>query len=609
MHNVLRLRLRPSPKRKRDARPASSSAGGPSPLREAQKLAQPEAMTTRGCPITGADEDTHSHSHKQIESTPHHWPSAPVHVGALPDGCKPVSPLRAKERRKAKRRRKLSEISPPLAAAGSGHSASSDASTSSSASSSPPHTRLVNAVDQAALPVKCVESLSRKTISDPAVSALAASVSSVSRETSASAPTGQRVPRAASLASIPPNRANTEGVQCGVLPQSDPSPDAAIVLATRRPPTGKRKNSEEIASQPAKAARGSIGRPFITSVTTRSRSPLLMAASTPPARDQATAARSTFCKAANPAASSSSLPPPQMLPPPVAPGSTPLKPVRCDKCDGPHDSARCPHYKKARDRHPDAQPGRKGIFGGASTPLLLRKGRVARQPGDGSCLFHSLRYGLNRMSASERHVAAVPSAAVLRQQLAQWVVANAQHRIADTPVHKWVRWDSGVTPQVYAARIARSGWGGGIEMAACSHLMGVNVWVYEKCRGGYERISCFDAPARCNSGRGVVGTVHILYQGGVHYDAFLPDVAELAQAVAHAERRSKRSAQSPAASSGAPCGGIRQLALPVDRRAVQWPAGKVCGSTSARTGHQQPQRKFGGGRRIQKRPWGGQMRR
>jgi len=71
--------------------------------------------------------------------------------------------------------------------------------------------------------------------------------------------------------------------------------------------------------------------------------------------------------------------------------------------------------------------------------------------------------------------------------------------------------------------MARSGWGGGIEMAACSHLMGVNVWVYEKCRAGYERISCFDAPSRAKPR----GTLHILYQGGVHYDAFCPDTAEL----------------------------------------------------------------------------------
>ena len=65
-----------------------------------------------------------------------------------------------------------------------------------------------------------------------------------------------------------------------------------------------------------------------------------------------------------------------------------------------------------------------------------------------------------------------------------------------------------------------SGWGGGIEMAACSHLKRVNVHVYERSTmGSYKRISCFDyerggAPPRT--------TVHVLYCGGVHYDALVP---------------------------------------------------------------------------------------
>ena len=41
--------------------------------------------------------------------------------------------------------------------------------------------------------------------------------------------------------------------------------------------------------------------------------------------------------------------------------------------------------------------------------------------------------------------------------------------------------------------MAVSGWGGGIEMAACSHLKRVNVHVYERSTyGTYKRISCFD---------------------------------------------------------------------------------------------------------------------
>ena len=248
------------------------------------------------------------------------------------------------------------------------------------------------------------------------------------------------------------------------------------------------------------------------------------------------------------------------------------KALRCDRCDGPHASDVCPHFRKSRDAHPDAQRGAGGGLGslGGNVPLRLRRGRVVPQPGDGSCLFHSLRFGLARHSGSGGGGSGgggggggggVPSTGQLRQRLAQWVAANANGKIAGTPLHKWVRWDSNLSPQQYAQRMSRSGWGGGIEMAACAHLWRVNVWVYESRGGGsFERISCFDAPATGNgasgngaSGNGASGasngspapTVHILYRGGVHYDALVPDQAELQQALAAnaAEERRRRQKQ------------------------------------------------------------------
>ena len=60
-------------------------------------------------------------------------------------------------------------------------------------------------------------------------------------------------------------------------------------------------------------------------------------------------------------------------------------------------------------------------------------------------------------------------------------------------------------------------WGGGIEMAAVSHLKRVNVFVYQSCGSGYKRISCFDAPS--SGGGGKSRPVRVLYGGGVHYDA------------------------------------------------------------------------------------------
>ena len=54
-------------------------------------------------------------------------------------------------------------------------------------------------------------------------------------------------------------------------------------------------------------------------------------------------------------------------------------------------------------------------------------------------------------------------------------------------------------------------------MASFSQMTRCNVHVYEKSRssGGFKRISMFDIP---NSSK----TVHVLYCGGVHYDALIP---------------------------------------------------------------------------------------
>lgn len=77
------------------------------------------------------------------------------------------------------------------------------------------------------------------------------------------------------------------------------------------------------------------------------------------------------------------------------------------------------------------------------------------------------------------------------------------------------RWDSGLSPQDYAARM-RTGnhWGGAIEIAVCSIVKGVAVQVFERSSDGFERISVFGDPKNSK-----VGTVNLLYSGRCHYDA------------------------------------------------------------------------------------------
>jgi len=161
----------------------------------------------------------------------------------------------------------------------------------------------------------------------------------------------------------------------------------------------------------------------------------------------------------------------------------------CDKCDGPHLTDSCPIYRKKKEDHPDAWRnfGRKTPLemGKGGGNFKLRSARVVRQPGDGSCLFHSMAYGIPGTSAG-----------ALRRDIASFIKANPNLEIAETPMKDWVKWDSGCTVAQYASRMAVSGWGGGIEMAACSHLKRVNVHVYERGSfGSYKRISCFDVDA------------------------------------------------------------------------------------------------------------------
>ena len=182
----------------------------------------------------------------------------------------------------------------------------------------------------------------------------------------------------------------------------------------------------------------------------------------------------------------------------------------CDACDGPHRTDLCPIFKgKPRDNHKDATGGApKGAIGsGSGGNFVLQQGRQVKMPPDGSCLFHSLCYGLGKGNA-----------AALRKQIAGWIAANPKKEISGDQLKEWIEWDGGGSVASYTSKMGRSNgpWGGGIEMAACSVIYSVNIHVYERAqRGGYKRISCFDVP-------GASKTIHVLYTGSMHYDALVP---------------------------------------------------------------------------------------
>ena len=111
---------------------------------------------------------------------------------------------------------------------------------------------------------------------------------------------------------------------------------------------------------------------------------------------------------------------------------TPSRPVKkksasCDKCDGKdHATDDCPYYKKAREDHPDAQPGKPKSLSTSGGNLIVDKAKVVSMPADGDCLFHSLAHGLGGTNATR-----------LRREIATFIGNNPDLEIADVPLKEW----------------------------------------------------------------------------------------------------------------------------------------------------------------------------
>ena len=105
----------------------------------------------------------------------------------------------------------------------------------------------------------------------------------------------------------------------------------------------------------------------------------------------------------------------------------------CDKCDGKHATEKCPHFKKERDSHPDAQKNfyQKLLEAKSSLPgQMIARANVIRQPGNGSCLFHSLATGLGGDA----------NATKLRAEICAFIAANPDFKICETPLSDWIKW-------------------------------------------------------------------------------------------------------------------------------------------------------------------------
>jgi hypothetical protein len=142
-----------------------------------------------------------------------------------------------------------------------------------------------------------------------------------------------------------------------------------------------------------------------------------------------------------------------------------------------------------------------------------RRFRIVRQPGDGSCLFHSLVRGLEGESAE-----------TLRRRIVAFVRTHPDAPLGDgTTLRDWIQWEHGSDVEAYCRHMANPrAWGGSIELAVAARLLGRDVEVFVLRNAGererMRRIATF--PSRSSARP---AAVRVLYDGRTHYDAIVVD--------------------------------------------------------------------------------------
>ena len=210
----------------------------------------------------------------------------------------------------------------------------------------------------------------------------------------------------------------------------------------------------------------------------------------------------------------------------------------------------------------------------APSVISISQATVVEQPPDGSCLFHSLRYELLRCSVPSSPAKTID----LRKQIAYWIGEHPNtplHPDGDCPLKSWIDLDCGLSTAEYAKKMARTGWGGDLEMAACSQKYGIDINVWQACAGGYKCTSSFAAPPASTTGGGVGSrTANLLYlPDDVHYhvllveteaSVFLETAAAAAEAGAVAAEVEALGAAAGAAAAEAAAGPPHSLELEED---------------------------------------------
>mmetsp|Transcript_29975 Transcript_29975/g.75554 ORF Transcript_29975/g.75554 Transcript_29975/m.75554 type:complete len:477 (+) Transcript_29975:60-1490(+) len=132
------------------------------------------------------------------------------------------------------------------------------------------------------------------------------------------------------------------------------------------------------------------------------------------------------------------------------------------------------------------------------------QGTVRQMPRDGSCLFHGLASSLLGATAAQ-----------LRREICDFIERRPDAVMAGKPLSEWVLWESGQSHSDYVDMMRSSGeWGGPLEIAVCTHLMNVDVHVYQEVPGGgFQRLVTFEAEDGVESH----GLINLVFEPG-HYN-------------------------------------------------------------------------------------------
>ena len=168
--------------------------------------------------------------------------------------------------------------------------------------------------------------------------------------------------------------------------------------------------------------------------------------------------------------------------------------------------------KKGQDKFGDL--GKRGRVERQGKALKLgQKAQVVKQPGDGSCMYHSIAFGLNRV----RSPAVGYNGPMLRQVAAQYLEKHAGDILPGEHVEQQcpTRLRDCAFPDVVEriAGIRGSEYGEELEMCLLSLSCRVRIDVYVQTGGDFERIWIV--------GLSFPTVISVVTTVGVHYDALI----------------------------------------------------------------------------------------